>query len=528
MGRQKVADQQAGHAGGGNITSDPAFLRQDQCRQMANYRLSVFGAALKRLGTAMTTFSPITTFHSTNSTSSSVVYGRYWPLQSRAYISGAATNSTTLHLYRSPYSFPLEASWSDLGACPQWRSVVFSDGSNEALYLAGDTTAKVRKVASDGTTISALGAGTKECVGLCVYNDRLWGWNGNTLYYSELSSLIGGTGGDSIGDTSAGGGSIIVRTFGASNIVACAAVNGSLLIFQQTGISVLTGWGQDDIQVLPQALNATIGMGSATPEGICVANEEGAGDTAYFVTSVGMFVTNGGYVRPMSTPDKPDPIASLLLGKIISIASLNVAFNPRYNEVWVAAQGYGVWCYNVVLQAWSGPFVGTYATSGPQVLFPIPDGSGNVYLWRVMTDPSPLTGLYVAESDSDIGQGTPIYKDDMLPTGGTTWAGGQAVVGTLQYHRMFAGDRLHAKTFRWVNILATLVSGGAAPIAVCTTQVGGSTTHTLATPTSVEQPYYISPGGDGPYLDVTITDSISTGSSQYVMATVEGYYLGQR
>ena len=82
MGRQPVQDLQGGFAGGINQTSDPAFLRPDQTRQAVNYRLSSFGAALKRLGTVITSTSTITT----SDTTSNAIGGIYWPKQAYAYV----------------------------------------------------------------------------------------------------------------------------------------------------------------------------------------------------------------------------------------------------------------------------------------------------------------------------------------------------------------------------------------------------------------------------------------------------------
>ncbi len=177
-------------------------------------------------------------------------------------------------------------------------------------------------------------------------------------------------------------------------------------------------------------------------------------------------MTNGGFVKPIGTPEKPDPTANLLAARTVTPSQFIVRFNSQFNEVWVGIIGLGVYIYNVILDAWSGPFTGTYA-SGMRQIFEVVDTSGNPHLWRTTFSGSPGTGVFVSESDR-----AAVYKDDVTAAG----TGGSAVTGTLQYHRMFGGDRLHAKTFRWVNILATLVSGGAAPTAVCMTQVGGSTT----------------------------------------------------
>lgn len=521
MGRRTVQDQQAGFASGLNSVSDPAFLRPDQARQMANMRLATYGAALKRLGTQLTTGTPITT----NDTTNSVYGGIYWPSKNLIYLLGAGSGATTaVTVWKTGYPNPFTATWTNVTSVnPQYRPVIFTDGTNEVMYIAGDNTAFVQKF--DGTNASALGGSTAKVAGVCVFNDRLWGWNGftnstpNSIYYSQLSSAVSSTGGDSLGDASAGGGQIVVRTFGMSLIVACAPLGSSLMIFHQRGISRLTGFGIDDISVNPQALTADVGMGRATADGICVYD-----NVAYFVTDRGMYECTEGAVRPLSTPDKPDPIYALLQAGTTDPSQFIVRFNRQYNEVWAIIKGLGVYIYNTILAAWSGPFTGTYATGTRQVfevvesLGNLPAGTpyGNSHLWRVVFN----SGLFVSECDR-----ASIYKDDAAPGAGT---GGTAVTATLQLHRMFAGDRAYSKTYRWVNVLATLTSGAAAPVAACSTLVAGSSNVTFSGLSSSEQVYYLSPGGQGPYIDVTITDTGSTGISQYALATVEGNWLGQR
>ena len=531
MGSKQVVDQQAGFSGGLNSVTDPAFLGPDQARQLANFRLTNYGAALKRMGTQLTNTSAITTFDAQGviysdppGVTGSVCSGVYWPFADQIYLFAAATNSTAVHAWMTTYgSFP--RTWTDLGATTgQFRPVIFTDVTHsEAMYVAGDQTNKVTKILTDGT-VSSLTTSTAACVGLTVYNDRLWGWGavgfGNYLYYSQLSSTAGSTGGDSLGLLTAGGGTIIVRTFSASAIRACVPVNGSLLIFHDRGISVLTGWGQDDTQVQPQALNATIGMGDATPDGVCVGNETTTGDLAFFITPVGLYVTNGGFVRPVGTPEKPDPLGPLLIAGTITPGDCYLRFNLQYNEVWVQVTGIGIYVYSMILASWSGPFSGAYA-SGFRALWNVEDSTtGSNHLWRASFSGAGRTGVFVEECDR-----AATYKDSVTAAG----TGGTAVTATLQLHRCFAGDRVFSKSWRWVNLLATLTSGATPPVMTCTANINSaSNTQTLSGLTSVEQPYYISPGGVGPFLDVVVSDPGSTGTSSYALATIQGNFLGQR
>lgn len=717
MGRQVVQDQQAGFASGVNPISDPAFLRPDQARQMANIRLSSFGAALKRLGTQYTTAAAVSTFDTTNS----VYGGIYWPTLDKVYAIGGSTGSSTMSLWETAYGLPV--TWSNIGSVLQYRPVIFTDGTYpEVMYLAGDNTRLTQKAAPTyntitvdgtsvgtngvGTTISwghAVGSGSNRVIvvmvgsgsttpvtsvvwdaagtplsftrlgyvagtgvsselwslaappsgvsktitvtrvgsigmagqsisffganqttpfemssprstsgasggsvdiqvpstvrdyvvdalfdtandtltkgagqtlilgqhygascragamsstemtwtgmtgdwsyivgsvtpaptspdlsitnlasttpgvkGLVVYNDRLWAWNSfdgpNSLYFSQLSSTSGSTGGDSLGNTSAGGGQIIVRTFGISAIVACAPVGGSLLIFHARGISRLTGFGQDDISVAPQALTADVGMSNATPSGVCVY-----GNVAYFVSDRGIYSATESSVAPLSTPDKPDPTSALLAAGTVNPSQFELDYNRQYNEVWVSIKDYGVFIYNTILQSWSGPFTGTYA-DGTRAIFEVVNSANGIsHLWRITWRNA--TGMFVSECDR-----ASTYKDDVTSAG----SGGSVVTMTLQLHRLFGGDRVNAKSWRWLNVLAQLTTGATPPVAAFMTQLGGTNSITFSGLTSIEQPYYLSPGGTGPYLDVTITDAGSTGASQYALATVEGNLLGQR
>ena len=530
MGTQGVADNQAGFTGGLNSVSDPEFLRPDQARQMTNFRLSNFGAALKRLGTQLTTGTPIATQDSVNS----VGAGLYWPLKNKIYLIGGNNSTTALTLYSTTYPAPLIATWTNVGALPQYRPVIFTDGTNEVTYWAGDNSTLPYKF--DGTTISALGSTAAKVAGLTVYNSRIWGWNGftnttpNSLYYSNLSTAIGSIGGDSLGIGASGGGQIVVTTFGQSAIVFCAPVGSSLLILHQRGISRLTGFGQSDITVVPQALTADVGMGRATASGACVYN-----NVIYFVSDRGMYQANEGAVAPLSTPDMPDPTSALLAAGTTDPSQFTVVYNRQFSEVWVQINGIGIYTYNTILNAWAGPFTGTYAT-GFRALFEVVQGAGNLpfgttygnsKLWLAQYGGNPGPGLFVSECDR-----ASCYKDDMAAG---TPSGGNVISAILQAHRMYGQvafgqppAKRMSKTWQWANVMATLTAGAAAPTVVQSSTLGTPSTTTMGNLVSAATVYYQTAGCYGPYVDVTITDAGSTGPSQYEGIEVTGKVLGQR
>ncbi len=522
MGRTKLTDQQAGFAGGVNTVSDPAFLRPDQARNLENFRLTSFGAAFKRLGTALTTNDAITTFDTTNS----VYGGIYWASQDKIYATGAATNSTSMQLWQTVYpEIWTGATWTSLGGVLQYRPVIFTDGSDpEVMYLAGDNTHKVNKVTAGGS-ISSLTTSTAQVIGLVVFNDRMWGWNTtnqpNALVYSQLSTIVGTTGGDSLGLVSAGGGTIIVTTFGMAAIRACVVIGSSLIILHQRGISRLTGYGQDDITVVPQALTSDVGMGNGNLSGVCVV-----ANVAYFVTDRGIYYATESTVHALSTPDKPDPTQALLTSGQVLPSQFILQYNRQYSELWVSITGVGVYVYNTVLQSWSGPFTGTYA-SGTRAIFEVINSTdGSSHLWRSTYNGTHIPGFFVSECDR-----ANFPKDDSTTGGDPAYT----VTAPLQMHRMYFGDRGKSKTYRWVNILAQVTqTSGPTPVVVCTTQEARnlppnvSTTHAFENPIGVQTDYYFSPGGYGPFIDVSIIDEGVGPPNEYALATLEAYFLGQR
>jgi len=147
--------------------------------------------------------------------------------------------------------------------------------------------------------------------------------------------------------------------------------------------------------------------------------------------------------------------------------------------------------------------------------FDVTKTSGNVFLSQVWGQD---TSGNIFQADASA-----YYKDGVAANG----TGGSAYTTTIQPHRMFGGDRLYAKTWRQANILATLSSGATAPVVAASSQLKASANLTLSNLTSVTQPYYLKPGGLGPYLDLIITDT-GTAASQYELIEVEGFQLGKR
>ncbi len=313
-----------------------------------------------------------------------------------------------------------------------------------------------------------------------------------------------------------------------SSIRACAALGGSLLIVHERGISRLTGFGQDDTTVTPQALTSDVGMANGTPSGICEY-----GGRLYFVTDRGIYWCTENTVGPIGTPDKPDPTIPLLQNGSTDPSRFILRFNRQFNELWVFVgldPGASLYTYNVILQAWAGPFDQPYnggmsvsSITGPRDFFEVTQPAalgGNSKMWFVAWNDNAF-GLEIFETDHG--------NQDFVGGNGLLPLRNQPIVGVLQFHRMFAGDRVQAKSWRWVNVLASLSQVTVPTTAVIATQSGTTTQNVGVAPYSgTEQPYYVQAGcGFGPWLDVTITDP-SVGTPSVALATIEGNVLGQR
>lgn len=523
MGQQIAGDAQGGFAGGLNTIGDPNFLSPDQARQLTNATLSAYGAAQKRLGTQFVAASavPVTPRRAL-----------YWPLNSLAIFGGASTSvcSTTTGI-------PATVGTLGGSALAQSKLVdqcVFSDGTNEVMYLVSAdalnypaiTATTLQRTNTGGTTVSAAIAGVPTPIsGICVYSDRLWGWRtglSNNLYFSNLSTAGGSTGGDSLGNVGASGGLIKVLTFGASAIVACLTIGASLLIFHVRGISRLTGFGQDSITIQPQGITSDVSLFGRQ----AVVEYNGL---AWFMTPDGLYKASEGSVERVGTPQRPDPTIPYLPTVAATSAGdpgLIVRYNSATSQVWIllpnaAAGASYLFIYDTILNTWIGPFTGLSSLPGygsALCLAEVIDPLNIPHLWMGTFGGGATTNFLQCNAAG-------FYKDQVLSDG----TGGSAYTMTLQAHRMYGNGvpRSTAKSWRWINLVATLTAGGTPPVVTTGTQLGAANVQTLSNLVSASAPYYVQGAGVGPWIDVTITDAGTT-ASQYEMLNVEGSVLGQR
>jgi hypothetical protein len=244
--------------------------------------------------------------------------------------------------------------------------------------------------------------------------------------------------GETLGDVAAGGGEIIVRTFGDEKLVALASVNSSLLMFHERGLSRLTGFGQDDISVDPEGISSQTG----TIAPFSVVETDGA---VFFISDRGAFVANEGAVTPLGTPTRPDPILPLVASLTpAQLANVRGVLSRKTQEVWFFIPGQGVYVYHLILGAWSGPWTGEYLNTtcfwdSPLASF------AEVYVLMGLSN-----GLTRAADVAGVGTDGGTLA---APTSGTT------IIWDIQLRRLYFGDESIAKSFRFGYTTATIGGG---------------------------------------------------------------------
>lgn len=509
MPRQTVTDSQPSFAGGLNTVSDDSALLPSQVRRCENGRLTDIGAVMKRRGTQRTSAAVLA--------AASVLDGFGWRKASGAVETMAVCNGA---LYTTTYgSFPL--TWTaQVGALSTTGVPVFAhfhDGSVECVYLAdGGALNKW-----DGTTLSVNLASTPNVSTVAVHNARLWG-AGNAsapqaLYYSALND------GDGLGVAASGGGAITVRTFGNQAITQLASVGSSLLVFHRTGISRLTGYGQDEIAASPAGISADVG--TIAPQSVQVWQ-----NACFFVSDRGLYVATENAVQPVATPEKPDPLTSILRALTgTEIAQIHAQIARQTNELWIWVPGQGIYVYHLLLQSWAGPWTGGLL-----------DPNATTCLFETVN----AAGLPIVLRGDDAGwvsevDRPSVFKDDVAAddTGGTT------IVLTVQCHRMYFGDPAQATAPRWAYVLAARAGSANTALSWNTATTNGtfqfrpSTDSTWGGSTTTwgggtwggigSRSERVPLSGTGYFVDLTITDS---GEAVPVFSRVgaEAFALGRR
>jgi hypothetical protein len=504
----RVLDMQPRFDGGLNSVSDEAALQDNQVRTSANARLTDYGAISKRGGTRRT---------SAALAAQPVTGGYTWTKDDGTVSVLAVCNGTLFTSAFNPTTWTWTSRTGTLASNTTSYFASFRDGSgNDVVYIADG--GPLNKW--NGTTLSTNLAGTPDAAAIAVYNERLWSCGDpdfpDSIFYSDLNN------GDTLGVGASDGGQIVIRTFGNEAVVGLAAINTSLLIFHKRGISRLTGYGQDDLTVAPQAVTADIGT---IAKNSIVASQ----NVAYFISERGLYRCNEAEVAAIGTPQQPDPILPIIRQlSSTDFDKINCLINRATKELWITIPNFGCYQYHTVLNAWSGPWDTGYTSPDTTYLFEGLNSSGL---------PIALKGDasgYVSVCDAP-----GVFSDNVASNG----TGGTRYAMSVQLHRLYCGDDALAKSLRWGYLTAQLngsdqtrvqwntgESFGSYSLPPTYSSTWGGVGTTWGTGTwggagSVN--YRVPMGGTGYYIDITIIDS---GTSQPVFSRfqLEAFALGRR
>jgi hypothetical protein len=510
MARPVLQDAQPRFDGGLNTVSDDAALTPNQMRVAVNARLTDFGAVTKRGGTQRVSAAAI-------DAGKNVQGGFYWRRDATTPQILVVVDGT---LYTTAYgSFPL--TWTQrTGALAAGVSPGFAKfrdaGGNDVVYI-GDG-GLLNKW--NGTTLTVNIANTIGAKNLTVHNERLWSCGCSagpqSVYYSDLNN------GDTLGDSANGGGEIIVRTFGDQVVIGLASVNTSLLIFHRRGISRITGFGQDDIEVAPAGVTADVGT-------IAAGSIVEADNVAFFVSERGLYRCNEAEVAPVGTPEKPDPLLPIIRQMTAAqLDDIRAVLNRATRELWVYLPGFGVYTYHTLLQSWSGPWDTGYLSPETTALFDAANTNGLPIVLKGDV------GGWVSLCDAPN-----VFLDNVSSAG----ANGVRYALSVQMHRLYAGDDAEAKALRWGYLTAQLngsdqcsvswstgISAGTFQLPADASLTWGGVGTTWGTGTwggQGSKNYRIPMGGTGYYIDMSIADS-GNGLPVFSRFQLETFALGRR
>ena len=518
-GKPKVTDSQESFAGGADPLGASGLVALDKVAAMTNMRLVRNGELAKRPG-----LRSLGTLTAGMRVYPSTLGGAYRALgmdasaaAKKISLSGTTATVTALAAMGASYS-------TGLGFAQ------FRDGSGDVLYVAAwDTGTAKGLIKWDGNATITENVGSITGLNaIWVYNQRLFGikgtpggngWGGNTqtLYWSGLND------GDTIGDTASGGGSATIRTYGGQNLVGGFALGNSNYILHENAISVFRGTTFDDINITAGTSGVCPNIGF--PMAWAVVDQIG-----YVATGEGLFiVTEGGGVRPAGTPDHPDAIRSFLLGTAEDYSRTGttrnwfILDNARRNEVWVIVNSRNTssgavtaraFIWNVGLQRFTGQCVFGVAVDYATVMY----------------DSSTAAPVMVFVRSTGVLYGT----DFLLDSNNVYQDAGSSYTSSAQLRRMYTQAPSDQKSWRTAYVTMgagageTAATNGAATGATLSYATSGATVADT-TDLKAQQVNGIQLTGQGPHIDVTITDggSSSTGWS-VVRADVEGYALGKR
>ena len=414
MGRRIVEDIQQGFAGGLNTSADSSQMSANEVRRAENARLTEYGGIKKRLGTQRM-----------HASSLGAINGGFAWMQPTTSYHFVAANGL---IKTAPIgSAPL--TWTSLSGAIATTGLVdfaaFRDGSGEIVYIADG--GPLNKATNSTATVNIAGT-PSVVVSLAVYNQRLYGVDGVTqkVYASSLNN------GDTLGNTGSGGIEAVIRTFGDQECFAVKTLRSSLAIFHRSGISRFTGITVDDIDIEAGVQGFSEQVGTIAKKSLVAVEGE-----VYFFSEQGFYRLSetGLECISLKIDTVPRNISSDVISRIVG------AHDKLRHEIRWYVPDVGVYVYNYVLKAWSGPWTGTYKSSGVRAMWNT-EAAGSL--------PSQVfiggTDGYVRLCDPDTG------LDDILSDG----TGGSAHTMIVQCHRMFFGDEASEKALRWAYALADM------------------------------------------------------------------------
>lgn len=512
--RRRVSDNQTSFAGGINTVSDDLALLPSQFREGINARLTEYGAVTKRNGTKQ-----LSTYSLSNNPDAVILGGFTWFKDSGSPEAMVVSNGK---LWTANTDTVAISGWtahtvSGNISTTQFNSFgKFYDGSADVVYIADGG----KLLRWDGTTLTRDTHPSAPSVNsIRVHNQRLWAVGSSTapdsLFYSKLND------GQSVGHN--GGGNIIVRTFGDERLVALASCGSSLLIFHRRGLSRLTGFGQDDTNVDPEGISSQTG----TVARRSIVEIDGA---VMFLSDRGTFIATESSVTPVSTGDQPDPLLPLLRTLTESqLDSVCGVLSRDRQEVWFFIPGYGVYAYNLILRAWTGPWNGLFLNA--EVMWQSPLGTsaalGVMFATRIDATHSNVQyadfPTYFRDSENAVAVAFPLK---------------------VRLRRLYFGNDAVSKAFRFGYLSVTLPMGDSIAVE-WRSNIGSYLGASFTLPSGskwgvgtwgsgtwgismVSQNERIEMDGYGYYLDVIFTHNNSNGLPVISRWQVDGFALGRR